>query len=69
MIHRNEEYEPVDLTRGNSQMAMIVSSAEYNAPKTLEECLLDKLYKEDSKENPQGSEVDRGSVAAESSIS
>jgi hypothetical protein len=50
-------------------MAMIVSSAEYNAPKTLEECLLDKLYKEDSKENPQGSEVDRGSVAAESSIS
>jgi PHD/YefM family antitoxin component YafN of YafNO toxin-antitoxin module len=36
-IHRNEEYEPVSLTRGNSQMAMIVSSAEYNALKDRED--------------------------------
>jgi PHD/YefM family antitoxin component YafN of YafNO toxin-antitoxin module len=55
-IHEPEEFEPISLERCGSQMAVIVSSAEYTSMKLLEEALLDKLDSEDSEKilkNPE----------------
>jgi hypothetical protein len=49
-IYGREEAEPISLERGGSQVAVIVSSAEYSALRALEEKLLDKLDLDDSEE-------------------
>ncbi len=49
-IHQSGELEPISLERHGSQMAVIVSSAEYQAMKQLEEAMLDKLDSEESEE-------------------
>jgi hypothetical protein len=49
-IHEPEEFEPISLERCGSQMAVIISSAEYTAMKRLEEALLDKLDRKESEE-------------------
>jgi hypothetical protein len=49
-IRASEESDPISLTRGNTEMAVIVSSAEYAAVRRLEESLLDKLDHQESEE-------------------
>ena len=49
-LYQTEEHEPIVLKRGNSEVAVIVSKAEYKAMRQLEERLLDKLDREESAE-------------------
>ena len=49
-IRASKESDPISLTRGNTEMAVIVSSAEYAALRRLEESLLDKLDHQESEE-------------------
>lgn len=49
-VDETGEFEPISLERGGSAKAVIISIAEYNALRKLEEAALDKLDVEESEE-------------------